>query len=526
MGEHMKHVYNSYVTWLSALALLVVCGCSNGSNSGKSSNMSTGGASGARKASAGSGATAGSGGHGSVATGSAQIDGLTVTGPITGGKETIFTASSADLVGRGYTEKEFFFEGDATAYTAPGGMTMDGKWKLTETTKAPFKSRLLVRRPKDASKFNGTVVVEWLNVSGGADGDPGFMYNADLILREGYAYVGVSAQAVGVEGGGLSLGAGPGAVPLKQFDPERYGSLKHPGDDYSFDIYSQAARAIRSGHVLEGLVPERLIAYGESQSAIRMVSYVDGVHPLAKIYDGFFIHSRGASGVPFDSAGGGGGLSLGGFGGGSAVFVRDDIDEKVFQFETETDVTGMLAFLPARQPDSDKLRTWEVAGTAHADQYIVDFNASMVTAGAVQCDGANTGPQYRVIRAALHSLHLWMRDGTVPARGEVLQADSSGKSLRDVHGNALGGVRSPDVDVPTKTLSGDPPANNTGSFWCFLFGSTTPFTADVLKSLYSSHEDYVMKVKASASEVRAGGFLLEAEEQGFVTDAEGAHVPD
>jgi hypothetical protein len=90
---------------------------------------------------------------------------------------------------------------------------------------------------------------------------------------------------------------------------------------YSFDIFSQAAKAIRNPSpvdVLEGLKPARLIAYGESQSAVRMVSYVNGVHPLAKQYDGFFIHSRGSSGVPFDDAGG---LPLS-FGGG-AVFIRD-----------------------------------------------------------------------------------------------------------------------------------------------------------------------------------------------------------
>jgi hypothetical protein len=143
----------------------------------------------------------------------------------------------------------------------------------------------------------------------------------------------------------------------------------------------------------------------------------------------------------------------------------------VFQFQTETDVTGMLAFLPARQPDSDKLRTWEVAGTSHADQYLVDFNASMVTQGAVKCDGANTGPQYRVIRAALHSLRLWMRDGTEPARGKLLETDANKKPLKDEHGNTLGGVRSPDVDVPVKTLTGDPAPNGTGGVWCFLLAA-------------------------------------------------------
>jgi hypothetical protein len=311
------------------------------------------------------------------------------------------------------------------------------------------------------------------------------------------------------------------------YDPERYGTLKHPGDAYSFDIFSQAARAIRTpgkADVLEGLKPQRLIAYGESQSAMRMVSYVNGVHPLVHRYDGFFIHSRGASGVPFETAGGG----LGGFGGGGAVLIRDDIAEKVFQFQTETDVTGMLAFLPARQPDTDKLRTWEVAGTSHADQFLVDFNASMAAeGGGIQCAGANTGPQYRVIRAALHSLNLWMRDGTEPARGAVLSADANGKSLRDEHGNALGGVRSPDVDVPIKTLSGDPAGTGSGgSIFCFLFGSTTPFTADQLTKLYPTHDEYVTKVKESASRLRQAGYLLPPEESGFVADAQKAPVPN
>jgi hypothetical protein len=522
----MKRTRSSYELCRPVLALLMISGCS-GSNSGKTtgnSRISTGGRS---SGEAGTGADVVAGSDANAAgSGNVAAD-LTTSGPVTGGMGRIFSASSADLPAYGYSEKEFFIEGTATAYTLPGGLTMDGKWALMEATKAPYKTRLLVRRPTDASKFNGTVVVEWLNVSGGADGDPGFMYNSDLILREGYAYVGVSAQAVGVVGGGFSLGAGPGAVPLKQFDPDRYGSLVHPGDAYSFDIYSQAGQAIRTPakvDVLEGLKPKRLIAYGESQSAIRMVSYVDGVHPLVHRYDGFFIHSRGAGANPFEDAGAGG-ISLAGFGGGTPVFIRDDIQEKVFQFQTETDVTGMLAFLPARQPDTDKLRTWEVAGTSHADQYIVDFNASMISQGAVQCNGANTGPQYRVIRAALQSLHLWLRDGTEPARGEVLQTNASGKSLRDEHGNALGGVRSPDVDVPIKTLSGDP-AGGGGSIWCFLFGSTTPFTSDELMQLYPSHDDYVTKVKEAASKVKDAGFLLEPEQNGFVTDAEKAPVPN
>ena len=491
----------------------------------RSSSEAGGAAGGAARSRGGAGGATASGS--SAGAGGASAPGtLTVSGPVSGGMGKIFSASAADLAGKGYSEKEFFFEGRATAYAAAqGDMAMDGKWTLTEASQADYKSRLIVRRPIDADKFNGSVVVEWLNVSGGADGDPGFMYQSDMLLREGFAFVGVSAQMVGVEGGGFSLGV-PGATPLKQYDPARYGSLQHPGDAYAYDIFTQAARAIRNQgelDILEGLKPERLIAYGESQSAGRLVSYINGVHPLVKQYDGFFVHSRGAAGPGFDDAAGPGGF------GGTPVLIRDDLSEKVFQFQTETDVIGMLAFLPARQPDSDKLRTWEVAGTAHADTYIIEFNASLLTTGnGVQCAGANDGPQFRVIRAALKSFDTWMRDGSEPPRGELLATDSGGKPMKDEYGNTLGGVRTPDVDVPIRTLSGDPPTTSSGlgSLVCGVFGSVTPFTPDMLMDLYPEHDDYVKKVTASARKTREAGFILEPEEQGFVSDAQNAPVPN
>ena len=452
---------------------------------------------------------------------------LGVSSPPAEGKGP-FSTSAVALEARGYIESELFVEGPASKYMLSGSETMDGKWTLVENGKAGFKTRILVRRPKDASKFNGTVIVEWLNVSGGVDSDPGYMYNFDLILREGYAWVGVSAQAQGVEGGGFSLTAisgGPTVPPLKMFDAARYGTLKHPGDAYSYDIFSAVAKILREPReidALEGLKPKHLIAYGESQSAGRLVSYVNGVHPLAKVYDAFFIHSRGTSGAGFEDSPLGG-LPIGI--GGTAATIRDDIEEKVFQFQTETDVTGMLAFLPARQPDSDKLRTWEVAGTAHADKHLVDFNADNPL-GQLDCDSANAGPQWRIIRAALHSLHVWISDGKAPPTGEPLQADASGQSVRDEHGNALGGIRSPDVDVPVATLSGEPPAGGMGfDFICSIFGSTVPFTPEKLAMLYPTHEEYVQKVKASVDAMLKAGFVLEPEASSFIEDAEKAAVP-
>lgn len=504
--------------WRLALALHALSACS--SDDGKSATNDS--ATTVRDAATADARTAAAdGGTGQVDAEAGAKAPLTVTGPVSGGRGAPATATISDLARAGYTEREFFLEGAASAYTVQGSMSMDGKWTLAPTTTAPFKTRLLVRRPADASRFNGTVIVEWLNVSGGVDADPGFVYNADEVLRYGYAWVGVSAQVVGVEGGGSSLSSFPGAVPLKKSDPERYASLKHPGDPYSFDIFSKAAEAVRTPRgvdVLEGLEPQRLIGYGESQSAGRMVSYVNGVHPLVTRFDGFFIHSRGGSGAPFEGTAG---PSLGL--GGAPVTIRDDIKAKVFQFQTETDVVGMLAFLPARQPDTDRLRTWEVTGTTHADKFLSDY-AKKASAGAVdQCPGANDGPHYQTIRAALRALHVWLRDGTEPPRGAVLQTDADGKLVKDADGNGLGGVRSPDVDVPIRTLSADPLPMS--SFVCFLFGSSTPFTAERLLMLYPTHAEYVDKVTASARQLQTAGFLLEPEASGFVVAAESASVP-
>lgn len=446
-----------------------------------------------------------------------------VTGPVTGGMGQPFTTSVVDLGAPGYSEKEFFFEGDAIAYELQGEMSMDGKWTLVETTEQHFKSRMLVRRPLDAAKFNGTVVIEWLNVSGGADADPGFIYNWAEIMREGYVWIGVSAQAQGVAGGGFAFPI-PGLVPLLQYDPERYGSLSHPGDAYSYDIYTRAAQVVRGAggvDVLEGLEPERLIGYGESQSAGRLVSYVNGVHPLVKAFDGFFIHSRGNGGAPFSTD------AIGAALGGASVFIRDDVDEPVFQFETETDVLGSLGFLSARQPDTDKLRTWEVAGTSHIDAYTLGLDETGA-GNVLSCNSPNDGPQHYVIRAALHALHLWIREGTAPVQGEPLMADASGIPVTDEHGNTRGGVRTPDVDVPIATLSGLPASDSSGTsnFVCVLFGHTTPFTPEKLMELYPTHQDYVGKVSDAARGTLEASFILSPEEQEIVAKAEAAQVPN
>ncbi len=186
-----------------------------------------------------------------------------VTGPITGGaRGWPFSLPLADLDAVGYVAEEFFLDGNATGYEAEPGAEFgtDGKWSVRAARTAPYRSRMLVVRPRDAGAFNGIVHVNWQNVTAGFEIGTG---DSDQML-DGYAWVGVSAQRVGVEGI-----PGTEQFALRGWDPERYGTLEHPGDDFSFDIYTQAARAIGPA-TLGGMTPRLRVASGGSQSAMRL----------------------------------------------------------------------------------------------------------------------------------------------------------------------------------------------------------------------------------------------------------------
>jgi Alpha/beta hydrolase domain len=455
----------------------------------------------------------------------------TVTGPVTGGEhDQPFNAMPKGLADRyGYVEEEFFLAGDATAYAPEGEHGEDGRWSVTAAGTEPYTTRVVVRRPADADDFDGTVFVEWFNVTAGLDGDPDFGLTHAELMAHGSAYVGVSAQQIGVEGGEallpIEIPGMPEVQALKQWDPERYGELSHPGDPYSYDIYSQAAQAVRRpGDVdlMDGLPVRHVVAMGESQSAARMVTYVNAVHPVADIYDGFLIHSRGGGGSPL----GEGGSPIGD----GVTRIRDDVGVPVLQYETETDLFGVLGFHAARQPDSDTIRTWEVAGTAHADRAILDYNAELASdvAGggfdlADMCGSINEGDQGLVLRAAVAALRTWVVDDEPPPEAPPLEV-ADGAIARDERGIARGGIRTPAVDAPVSVLTGDAPPGR--SVICLLFGDTRPFDAATLADLYPTHQDYVDAVTESVDAAVEAGFLLDADGEAVVAAAEDAAVPE
>src|SRR5205085_5210103 len=178
----------------------------------------------------------------------------------------------------GWVQSEYSASGTATSYTSAGALPTDGRYRLTAGPTAPYRTRIVVRRPRRPAAFNGTVVVEWLNVSGGLDAAPEYTYMRSEIVRQGYAWVGVSAQVIGIEGGPVAVsvpqaeaaGAGKGT---KHLDPARYGDLVHPGDAFSYDIYTQVARPLRAPQGIDPLgplTPQRVLPVGDPQSAFAL----------------------------------------------------------------------------------------------------------------------------------------------------------------------------------------------------------------------------------------------------------------
>jgi hypothetical protein len=453
-----------------------------------------------------------------AAPGAATVPTPTIIGPITSpGGAFITPPSSLNLADFGWIEQEFFVEGTARAHSAPVPLGAEGNWTAEpDGETAAYRTRLLVRRPIESRKFNGTVVVEWLNVSGGVDAAPDWAFVHPLLKRDGYAWVGVSAQFVGVAGTGGPLGL---SLSLKSVSPARYGSLVHPGDSFSYDMYSQVAQAIRNTNLLGGLAPRRLIAIGESQSAGRMTTYVNAIHPTAHVYDGFLIHSRGGGAAALSQS------PQPAITAPNPSFVRGDVDVPVLIFEAETDLIT-LGYFAARQPDVGNIRTWEVAGTAHSDAYgiVVGPNDPGKAAadttylppvtsilGVIVCGAPiNQGPQHYVLNAAVRRLNRWVRKGKVSGgpfapRLEIAPGPPP-EILRDALGNALGGIRTPQIDVPIATLSGfgQPP----GGTFCQLFGTTVPFGPATLASLYPTHDGYVKAIRGSVRTAVREGFIV------------------
>lgn len=433
-----------------------------------------------------------------------------------------------DLAVLGYTVHECFVAGTATSYGPAEALADDGHWNVVVAGQADYITRAVTVAPADAARFNGTVVVEWLNVSGGLDAPAVWLMGHRELLREGYAYVGISAQRVGIEGGASMVAD----LSLKTVAPERYARLSHPGDAFSYDIFSQVGTVIRhrSAELLGDLRPERILAVGESQSAMFLTTYINAMAPLAPIYDGFLVHSRFGPAAPLD------GRSL--FDPETVATLpcprfRSDAPAPVLAVITETDLLGaaLPGYFSARQPDDESCRVWEIPGAAHADNYTIQgafidnglapveelahtYRPTDMLMGRRLDHFLNFAPQHHyVLHAAIARLHEWVATGrTAPSAPRIELTDTAPPTMvADHHGIARGGVRTPWVEVPLAATSGLNPQTDRMSA---LFGSGEPFDSAHLARLYPgglSH--YLTEFTAALDCTISAGLIVGADRQ-------------
>jgi hypothetical protein len=445
-----------------------------------------------------------------------------VIGPVTGGNRgRPFGSSVRDLAAEGYIEEEFFLDGEATLYALADGTDYryDGQWATRERATVPFRTRILVRRPVDRERFNGVVIVNWNNVSAGFE-LPCAM--GAEIIESGSAWVGASVQRIGIHGHPLL----PDSQGLAEWDADRYGLLSISDDDASFDIFTQVARAVGRDRSelptdpMRGLEVAHVIAFGASQSANRLATYYNAIQPETAAFDAFLMLVYSGGGTRVEALGPGPSLALVPAEARAIVNVmpfgshrlRDDIDARAFVLNSETEAEW---YYPVRQPDNDTFRLWEVAGAAHIGVGSDDeVDAQLMRdVGRVLAD-VLTDPSKRepntlsfapVADAALHHVRAWVQGCVAPPIQDRIEfADDPPEIVRDRHGNARGGVRLWELEVPTGTHV----ASAGGDTIPDLAGSSTPFRAETRRALYPYRAVFVERAQAAITRGVARGSYL------------------
>jgi len=428
-----------------------------------------------------------------------------------------------DVASRGYTEAEYFLEGTAARYKlAPGAeLGRDGRWDVEVAGEAQYKTRMLVYRPTDPAHFNGTVVVTWNNVTAGYD-----LFSAESleVFEGGFALVCLTPQKVGIEG------LPPVPQGLAAWDPERYGTLSIPSDDYSYDIFTHAARAVgpersRAGvDPMGGLDVRRVIALGASQSAGRLATYVNAIQPLSRAFDGFILTIYFGSGAALEV-----GETVVNINQPMAArppealrgsnLLRDDLGIPVFVVNSELEAIACYA---VRQPDTATFRYWESAGTCHVSaQGQRDRQAKFIRDGVrvmPLSQGINRIPMIPLYESAMRHMQTWLTTGTPPpSQPKVDFAGEPPEVVRDEHGIARGGIRLPQADVPLAQNSAIP---LTDDIWAFLGGSSHAFSNEKVLGLYGTKDEFLRRFSAAAERAVAAGVLLPRDVDGLVAEAE------
>lgn len=406
----------------------------------------------------------------------AALDGP-LAGPGTMYESVQSLAPNRGLDHYGYEAEEYFVSG-----TAAG---------------APYKTRIVVRKPGDDAEFSGLVLAEAMHPSGSAHL---FEFTSMYSMDAGHAVVEIVT-------GGLDL--------LREHDAARYADISVAGDQVT-EILAQFGAMLRESgsSPLANLEIRKMVLAGTSATAGVLIRYLPGhavyrTPGMERIFDGFMPHSNGSA-IP-------------------------EVDVPVIHVPTMTETHRGAA--PTRQ-DSDEpgrqYRLYEFAGMAHVDSR---DNVRLIPDPCV--NPVTTFPLQAYLSVALHHLFRWVDEGIAPPRAaRVLMdrnEDDGSLMALDVHGNPVGGVRNPYLDVPTArhgvpNQGAAPVIPNPSDYvrqggqaaanqMCRLAGYQIAFSPDRLRELYGTRENYLREFQAKLDEMEAAGWSLPVYREMILSDA-------
>ena len=427
-----------------------------------------------------------------------------------------------DLAKYGYVEQEFIVSGTANVYdwAADGALTV-------KTPNAPYATRILVRRPANASRFSGAVVVEPMGAVRRFDWALMYGYLNEHMMERGDAYVGITMPA--------------SADGLKKFNPTRYAAVSFANPDpggacpgakggpspaeegLRWDMMSQVGALLKAAPAGSPFAGFRVEGIYMTSQFPDVVTYLDAIHSHARlangkpVYDGYLLRNPGAP-SRISQCGPAPGQN-------DPRRIVAKVDVPVIEVVAQGEVPDSLA---QRRPDSDepgnRFRRYEIAGASHIDRWAYDrgfptFADQAATGGNPQgtpefplnakCDPPFTFSTDTRLKYAYDStlvqLDAWARKGKPALKAPMIEV-KDGAVVLDAAGNGVGGVRSPWVDVPAATyFTGTTPAA------CREFGHTVAFDKARMDSLYGSEKNYQTKFAQSVDQLVKAGWYTESD---------------
>jgi hypothetical protein len=338
----------------------------------------------------------------------------------------------------------------------------------------PYTTRLVIRKPRDDSRFSGLIVAEPMHPIGGAHA---FEYNSVYIMDSGHIGVEVTTN---------------GADNIRDFNPARYGDIQI-SPLQTTEVLAQAGALIKSNSSpIANLDIRKMIMWGTSASSGILVRYLDGhnVFTLAngeKIYDGFMPTSNGSD--------------------------IKAVDVPMIQVPTQHEYSVGATTHQDSDEHGSQFRVYEFAGLAHLD---ARHNGARVSQQDCQ-HPMSQFPQEAYFSVALHHLLQWVDKGIEAPRAprilmdNYVDNDGSLMLLDDEAGNAVGGIRNPYVDVAAyKYTMFNVPTDQgqNANFLCRISGWQTPVAAADMRARYGSPANYVRVFEDRLNELENEGWSL------------------